>query len=157
MILPMSIKVDGENGTGLQSKADRGTKTPPTPCLNPVWDPEETGPVASKSPARPFGARWEKWGDMKLLSDTVTASRTGRKPGFGVFPDSLGQSLSRSARRVISTIQLQSPLAADRKRSSVSARADAPASGPGGILEKPISHLEEANREWFVWRFGEDA
>jgi hypothetical protein len=95
---------------------------------------------------------------MKLISDTVTASHTGRKPGFGAFSDSLGRSLSGSGRRARSAIQLRSPLAADRGRLSVGAsRVNAPAPGPGGVLEQPPSRLEEANREWFVWRFGEDA
>ena len=95
---------------------------------------------------------------MKLILDTATASHTGRKPSLGVFSVSLGQFLPGSARRAISAIQLQSPLAADRERLSVGAsRANAPASGPGGVLEKPISRLDEADREWFVWRFGEDA
>ena len=94
---------------------------------------------------------------MKLILDTAMASHTGRKPGFGAFSASLGQFLSRSARRARSAIQLQS-LAADWEWSSVGAsRANAPAPGPGGVLEQPTSRLEEANREWFVWRFGEDA
>jgi hypothetical protein len=95
---------------------------------------------------------------VKLILDTARASKTTRKPGLGAFSVSLGQFLSGSARRAISAIQLQSPLAADRERSSVrDRRANPPASGPGGVLEKPISRLDEADREWFVWRFGEDA
>jgi hypothetical protein len=86
---------------------------------------------------------------MKLIMDTVTPSQTGRK---------LGKFASGSARRAISAIQFQSLPPANRVRLSARVlRAGAPAPGPGGVFERQISRLEEADREWFTWRFGEDA
>ena len=96
---------------------------------------------------------------MKLIVDIVTAGQTSRELSNGTLSVSFRKLTPASARRrAAPATELQSPLAADRRRSSMRARrANAPASGPGGVLKMQISRLEEADREWFDWRFGEDA
>jgi hypothetical protein len=95
---------------------------------------------------------------MKLILDTAMAHQTAGKPCLGASSVQLGHLLSGSVSRAISGIRLQSLPPSDRMRSSARApRVAAPAPGPGGVLDKQISRLSEANREWFVWRFGEDA
>jgi hypothetical protein len=95
---------------------------------------------------------------MKLILDTATARQIARKPSLGAPSVTLGEFLPGSLCRATSGFQLQSLPPANRVRSSARIlRADAPAPGPGGILNGRMSRLEEANREWFNWRFGEDA
>lgn len=94
---------------------------------------------------------------MKLILDTVTANQTTRKPSRGASSVPIGNLLAGSGSRAIFGIPLQSP-SSDRGRSSVRARnVAAPAPGPGDVLHKRISRLDEANREWSIWRFGDDA
>ena len=91
---------------------------------------------------------------MRLFSDTARqidwSSRTGRYSGeFELRAD-----LDCLAP---SEVQVKSSPPASRKRQSVHGpRANAAASG-SGILDYQISRLETANREWFDWRFNEDA
>ncbi|HEV2199737.1 MAG TPA: hypothetical protein VGR73_07940 [Bryobacteraceae bacterium] len=95
---------------------------------------------------------------MKLILDTATANQTAGKPSLGVFSVPLGTFLYVSACRAIPGIRLLSLPPADRWRSNArTLRAAAPASGPGGVLDKQISRFDEATREWFIWRFGDDA
>jgi hypothetical protein len=95
---------------------------------------------------------------MKLIRDMATANQTARKSSLGVSSVPLGNFLSGSVSRAISGIRLQSLPPADRGRSSARVRrTDAPIPGPGGAAKSQISRLAEANREWFIWRFGEDA
>jgi len=95
---------------------------------------------------------------MKLILDIATASQIASTPRLGAPSSKVGELRPGSLCRAISGLQLQSLPPANREwLSTRGLRDDAPASGLGGILEKPISRLEEANREWFVWRFGEDA
>ncbi len=50
------------------------------------------------------------------------------------------------------------PLLVDREQSSAPAyAASAPAPGPEAGLLTASARFEEANREWFRWRFGEEA
>jgi hypothetical protein len=90
---------------------------------------------------------------MRLILDTATARQIVRKPSLGASSERFVDILSGSPRSAISGIRLQSLPPAHRERSS----ADAPAPGPGGFLNGRVSRLEEADREWFNWRFGEDA
>jgi hypothetical protein len=94
---------------------------------------------------------------MKLILDRATASQTAGKSSLGATSAPLGNFLFGSASRAISGIRLKSLPPADRGRSNARARhADVPAPGPGGVLNSQISRLEEANREWLMWRFGEE-
>ncbi len=90
---------------------------------------------------------------MKLILDIATVSQIARKPTLGASSVPSRSFLSGSPRSAVSGLRLQSLPAADRERSSV----DAPAPGPGGVSKPKDFNLDEANREWFVWRFGEDA
>jgi hypothetical protein len=95
---------------------------------------------------------------MKLILDITTASQIASKPSLGAPSVKLGEFLSDSLCRAISGLQPPSLPPANRVRLSAHAlRADAPAPGPGGIEMRQMARLEEANREWFNWRFGEDA
>jgi hypothetical protein len=95
---------------------------------------------------------------MKLILDIATATRIASKPSLGLPSVKFGEFLPGSLCRATSGLRLQSLPPANRVRSIARIlRAGAPAPGPGGILNGRTSRLEEANREWFNWRFGEDA
>jgi hypothetical protein len=96
-------------------------------------------------------------GDMKLILDTTAESQIARKPALGAFSLPVGHVLSGSTRRAIIGTQLQSLPPTDRERSSARARRIAPAPGLAGVLDRQMSRIEDANREWLIWRFGEDA
>jgi hypothetical protein len=65
----------------------------------------------------------------------------------------------RPRRQATVRVGLQSLPASGRERSSARAEhiAAAPTPGLGGVSQIPTALLEEANREWFIWRFGDDA
>jgi hypothetical protein len=93
---------------------------------------------------------------MKPIPDTITALHQGRNASFGAPSVTLGSFRPGSARRAMFGTRLQSLPPSDRERSSTHARCAAPAPGPGGVLDKQTSRLNEANSEWFIWRFGDD-
>lgn len=94
---------------------------------------------------------------MKLILDTAAESKIARKPASGTFSLPVGRVLSGSTRRAIIGTRLQSLPPTDRERSSARARRIAPASGLAGVSDRQMSRIEDANREWLIWRFGEDA
>ena len=94
---------------------------------------------------------------MKLVN-RATEFETGRVERRRPFAAALPL-LQRTPRRGSAfTLELLSPPPNGRERSSANAlRITAPAPEPGGDAERQMSRLREANREWFIWRFGEDA
>ena len=94
---------------------------------------------------------------MKLILETAAESQIARKPASGTFSLPVGHILSGSTRRAIIGTRLQSLPPTDRERSSAGARRIAPAPGLAGVFDRQTSRLEDANREWLNWRFGEDA
>ena len=94
---------------------------------------------------------------MKLSLEIVTANHIGGRPCLGAYSVKLGFFPPGSTRRALSRTPLRLQPTTDRDRSSTRDHyIAAPASGLGGNLKKEISRLEEANREWLVWRFGDD-
>ncbi len=94
---------------------------------------------------------------MKLIFNIATASQIGRESGVGARSAAFRELLADSLPRAIEGLQLQSLPPANRGWLSARVpRADAPAPGPGGVARQ-MSRLEQANCEWFNWRFPEDA
>jgi hypothetical protein len=95
---------------------------------------------------------------MKPTSDIATALHQGGDASFGASSVALGTFRPGSARCATFGVPLKSLPPSDREWSSARARrVAAPTPGPGGVLDKQISRLDEANREWFIWRFSDDA
>lgn len=96
---------------------------------------------------------------MQPISNSLTALQQGGNAGYGKSSATPGSSQSRSvSRATFRMIRLRSLPPPDRERSSAGANhAAAPASGLGGDASRLTSRLDEANREWCQWRFGEDA
>jgi hypothetical protein len=95
---------------------------------------------------------------MKPLLDQAKALHTAGSSSLGAFSVGLRSFRPGLATRATSRIRLLSLPPSDRERSSARAnRVAAPAPGLGGVVENQVSLLDEANREWFIWRFGDDA
>lgn len=94
---------------------------------------------------------------MKSILDHVTARQYDGNPECGAT-STPPEAFRRSVRRAAFGVQLQSLPLADQERSSACAqRLATPAPGLAGVSQSQISiSLEEANREWFIWRFGDD-
>jgi hypothetical protein len=94
---------------------------------------------------------------MKPLLDQATEPQTAGNANFGACSVTVGSFRPGLGYRATSMAWLQSLPPSDRERSSARAiGVAAPAPGPGGVIHNQVSRLEEANREWLVWRFGDD-
>lgn len=155
-----SNRMNGENGSAADSQSAPNPDRRSTPSRQPLRGSRRRAvqptpkPVGSPS----SGARVGERGDMNPILNQATAqpdgnaSLRGSSSTPGGFPPG-------SARRVTFGVRLQLLPPTDRERLSARARrAAVPASGLGGDSDsdQQISRFEEANREWLVWRFGDD-
>jgi hypothetical protein len=93
---------------------------------------------------------------MKPTVDEATRLHIGGDADAGEFSMAAQISGRRSACNAKSAVQLQLLPRTDRKLSSTRPRCGSIlVSGLGG--ESDTSRLKEADHEWLVWRFGEDA
>lgn len=158
-VFRVSVRVNGENGPAAahQSRSESRPAARSSRHSPSEGSRRRTGPLPQGAGPLASGHAGER-NDVKLILDTATANQTAGKPSLGVFSVPLGTFLYVSACRAIPGIRLLSLPPADRWRSNArTLRAAAPASGPGGVLDKQISRFDEATREWFIWRFGDDA
>lgn len=95
---------------------------------------------------------------MKPILDSMTAREHSGNASLGTSSATLGSFRPGSSCRATFGTPLQSLPPLDREWSSARAeRVAASAPGLDGESDPRISRLDGANREWFTWRFGEDA
>jgi len=95
---------------------------------------------------------------MKPVLDRIGVLRTAANASLRSPSVLIGYEGPDALRYPTTRTRLQSPPQRDRGRSSVRAHSSAaPASGLDDVSSKDFSLLQEANREWFFWRFGEDS
>lgn len=95
---------------------------------------------------------------MKPIFEQATTGQPHGEVELGPASVTLNNLSSDSVRIAPFVVWLRWAPTTDRERSSPRARrAPTPASDLRGGVVKEITRSEEANREWFIWRFGEDA
>jgi hypothetical protein len=95
---------------------------------------------------------------MRPILDQVPASQRDGNPERRATSAPLECTRLRPSHPGTVRVRFQSLPPSSREQSSARAeRVATPAPGLGGVFQISTALLEEADREWFIWRFGDDA